>query len=120
RVSLPAHVSLPGIASALSSASGFLLTSECSADLRTRSADVHIGDSAIASCCRKELLSLAEIKSHDRGRETLGNSVLYGDRFVERSVLKQIKNRSEGLVSHDLHVGLRLGDAGLHVAAAFV
>src|SRR5690606_21797221 len=49
-IGLSSHIGFPGIASAFPAPAGFFLAAECAADLRTGSADVHVGDTAIAAC----------------------------------------------------------------------
>src|ERR1017187_6806366 len=49
RVSLAAHVGLPGVAARFASAAGLLLAAEGAADFGAAGADVDIGDAAIAA-----------------------------------------------------------------------
>src|SRR5882724_2083235 len=65
RIRLPAHIGFPGIAAALPASTGLFFTSEGSADLGSRSADIDIRYAAVAAGGRKEPLRFPEVEGHD-------------------------------------------------------
>ena len=65
RASLAAHVRLPGIATRLAAAARFLLAAERAADFRTRSADVDVGDAAVAARGRQKRFGVAYAARED-------------------------------------------------------
>ena len=71
RVRLPAHVTLPAIASAFAAAAGFFLAAKCAADLRAARAGVHVCNPAIASDRAHEFLRFAHVVRENRRRSTL-------------------------------------------------
>ena len=86
RVRLPAHVHLPGIASAFASAAGFFFAAKRSANLRAARAGVDIRDAAIAAGSAHEFFRFAHVIRENRGGQTLRHTVLDRDRFVEIAI----------------------------------
>src|SRR5690606_32769336 len=72
-VGLAAHVGAPGVGAGLAAAAGFLLAAERAADLRTRGADVDVGDAAIRTGGRQELLRRLQALGEDRRGQALRN-----------------------------------------------
>src|SRR5688572_16508926 len=66
RVGLAAHVRLPAVRAGFAAAAGVLLAAECATDLRARSTDVDVGDTAIAASCGQEALGVLQPVGEDR------------------------------------------------------
>src|SRR5687767_9826171 len=60
RVGLAPHVDLPGVGTRFAAAARVLLAAERAADLGTRSADVDVGNAAVAAGRRQEPLRMLE------------------------------------------------------------
>jgi hypothetical protein len=78
-----AHVGRQGVRPGFAPATGFLLSAERPADLRSGRADVDIGDFAVGF--GQEPLRLAQVGGEDGGRKTLRHRVIECDRIVEFS-----------------------------------
>ena len=61
RIRLPAHVGLPRVRTRFAAAAGFLLAAERAADLGAAGADVDVGDAAIGTGRRQELLGRSQV-----------------------------------------------------------
>src|SRR5690349_22663202 len=75
-VRLPAHVGLPRIRARLAAAARILFAAECAADLGAGSADVHVGDAAVAARRREERLGVLQPVREDGGRQAMRRRVL--------------------------------------------
>ena len=64
-VRLASHVGPPSVGAGFSTAAGFLLAAEGTADFGAAGADVDVGDAAIAARCGEELLGFEEIAGED-------------------------------------------------------
>src|SRR5438477_3706709 len=98
---LAAHVRLPRVGSGLSPAARFLLAAERAADFRTRSADVDVGDAAVAAQGRQERFGIAHAAREDRRRKPLWHTVLQRDRLGKLAIADHVENGREGLALHD-------------------
>src|SRR5215218_362262 len=65
RAGLAAHVGFPGVGAGFAASSGLLLSSEGSADLGSRGADVHVGDAAVTARGGQETLRRAHVQGED-------------------------------------------------------
>src|SRR5262245_3734881 len=59
------HIGLPSIGAGFAPSAGLLLAPESAADLCTRRAHIHIGQSAIGARGRKEALGFAQVGGED-------------------------------------------------------
>src|SRR5699024_2768899 len=75
------HIGLPRIGAGFASAAGLLLTAEGTADLRSRGADVDVGDAAVRP--RDEPLGFGELGGEDRRGQPLRDPVVDLERLVE-------------------------------------
>src|SRR5690606_33753990 len=82
-VGLAAHVRTPCIRARLAAAAGFLLAADRAADLWAGGADVDVGDAAVRTAHRQELLGRLQVLGEDRRRQALRHVVLHVDGFVQ-------------------------------------
>src|SRR5438067_10489662 len=101
RVSLPPHVTLPGVAAAFASAAGFFLAAESPADFGPAGAGIDIGNAAIASTNAAVFFHLAKVVGEDFRTQARGHGVVQRDSFVKAAIGNQIKQRSESLFLHN-------------------
>src|SRR4051794_26412848 len=101
RVGGASHVALPRVATALAATARCLLSSEGAADLCARWTDVDVGDSAVAAVRCTEPFGLAHVGGEDAARQSLRDTVLKRDRFVEVVIAKDVEQGSEGLCADD-------------------
>src|SRR6476620_2592018 len=103
-VGLSTHVALPAIASALASAARLLFAAERAADFGATRSRVHIGDTAVASHCADKFFCLSHIVSKNGGGQTLRNSILDRDRFVEIAIRHQIEQRPKRFMTNNFEL----------------
>src|SRR4029453_18429892 len=101
-VGLSTHVALPTVAPALASAARLLFAAERAANFGATRSRVHIGNTAVASHCADKLFCLSYIVSKNGGGQTLRNSILDRDRFLEVAIRHQIEQRPERFVTNNL------------------
>ena len=115
---MPAHVTLPTIASALAAAAGVFLAAKCAANLGATRSGVHVCDPAIASDRANKFLGLAHVVRENGRSQALRHVVVDCDCFIEVAISHQIKQRPERLVLHNFKIQLGGRQTRLHVAVA--
>src|SRR5690606_25316481 len=65
-IRLPAHIGTPRVRARFAATAGVLLAAEGAADLRTRGADVDVGDAAVRTGRRQEGLGALEVGGEHR------------------------------------------------------
>src|SRR6185437_741504 len=96
-VGLAAHIRLPGIGAGLPPAARVLLAAEGAADLGAGSADVDVGDAAVAARGGEEGLRVLQPVGEERGREAVRRGVLLRDRFLHGLDRNKVEDGTEGL-----------------------
>src|SRR5699024_5919197 len=92
------HIGLPRVGAGFASAAGLLLTAEGTADLRSRGADVDVGDAAVRS--RDEPLGFGELGGEDRRGQPLRDVVVDLECLVEIRIGHDIEAGGEGRILH--------------------
>src|SRR5215212_9426840 len=82
-VGLTPHVGLPGVRARFASPAGVLLAAECAADLRSGSADVDVGDPAIAAGGGQKSFRALHAVGEQGGRQALRYAIVQRDRFLD-------------------------------------
>src|SRR5919201_4691646 len=99
-VGCPAHVGAPGIRAGLAASSGGLLTAERAADLGAGGPDVDVDDPAVGAIGGEESFGLPLIAGEDARRQSLGNTVVEGDRVLEVPIGHHVEDWGERLATH--------------------
>src|SRR4029077_7040054 len=118
RDGLAAHIGLPGIAAAFTTAPGFLFPAERAADFSAAGPDVDVGNAAVAAAAGEKLPRLAEVVGENRRAESLRNFIVPGDGFVEGGIRDNVEKGREGFLVDDFLVVPRGDQAGANITAA--
>jgi len=99
-----AHILLPRVTAAFSSAACFFLSAESAANFSTRRSDVAVYDAAVRSKRPDPLEHVLKIFGEQSGGEALRNTVIHFDRLVKCLELENIDDWAEQLMLHNLSV----------------
>src|SRR6266403_29498 len=116
-VRLAPHVRLPGIRARLPAAARVFLAAEGAADFGPRSAEIDVGDTAIAAVGGEEALRHLQSVGEDRRRQAVGHGVLDGHRLVQGVVGNHVQNRRKGFGTNHAHAGVGANDGRFHEIA---